>query len=202
MNNIITDSDFEQIEFNDITINDETLDDKFFFDCIFTNCDFTDSKFVNCKFNNCKFLNCNLSLIKIPKCYLSGNTFDKCKMVGIDWTVGAWKTPSKKRQPFTNIFRNSSLDYSFFVGMNLTEIKMIHCTAKEVYFDRAIICEGDFDGTDLERAIFTNCDLTKTDFSNAQNYSINPTLNIISQAKFSMPEALALIYALDIEIVG
>ena len=48
--------------------------------------------------------------------------------------------------------------------------------------------------------LFHNCDLSRSDFSGALNYSIDVRTNQVKQAKFSLPEAIALLQALDIRI--
>lgn len=42
--------------------------------------------------------------------------------------------------------------------------------------------------------------LTKADLRQAKNYSIRPDSNKIKKAKFSLPEAMLLLYGLDIEL--
>jgi hypothetical protein len=41
-------------------------------------------------------------------------------------------------------------------------------------------------------------DLTQADFTGARDYTIAPNLNQLKQTKFSLPEAMALLYGLDI----
>ncbi len=48
--------------------------------------------------------------------------------------------------------------------------------------------------------VFTNCDFTKADFSHAKNYSINPLINKIKNAKFAMPDAIRLLASFEVKI--
>lgn len=57
-----------------------------------------------------------------------------------------------------------------------------------------------FTRTDLEKTLFHHCDLSYADFSTALNYGINPQSNKITKTKFSLPEAVSLLQALDIII--
>ena len=69
----------------------------------------------------------------------------------------------------------------------------------------------DLTACDLSQAIFENCDLAgtlfentileKTDFRTAYNYSIDPELNKIKKAKFSLPGVLGLLSKYDIEVM-
>ena len=43
-------------------------------------------------------------------------------------------------------------------------------------------------------------DLTGADFRDAKNYVIHPALNKLSKARFSLPDAMNLLYCMDIEI--
>jgi uncharacterized protein YjbI with pentapeptide repeats len=75
------------------------------------------------------------------------------------------------------------------------------CIAREVYFEDVNLTLANFNETELTDSIFRNSTLIEADFSNAKNYLIDARKNNISKAKFSFPEALSLIYALDIEII-
>ena len=41
----------------------------------------------------------------------------------------------------------------------------------------------------------------QADLSAARNCQISPTQNTVTKAKFSLPEALALLYSMDIELI-
>jgi len=60
--------------------------------------------------------------------------------------------------------------------------------------------EADFRETDLEGNIFHHADLSKADFRDVKNYSINPQSNILKKARFSIPEVLSLLNFFDIQI--
>jgi hypothetical protein len=49
---------------------------------------------------------------------------------------------------------------------------------------------------------FENTNLEKADFGTAYNYSINPNLNRIKKAKFSLPAVTGLLDQYDIEITN
>jgi fluoroquinolone resistance protein len=44
--------------------------------------------------------------------------------------------------------------------------------------------------------------LSGADLSQARNYMIDPGLNELKKAKFSLPEAMALLYNMDITLTG
>ena len=67
-------------------------------------------------------------------------------------------------------------------------------------FSDCNLTEADFAGTDLESARFSNCDLTLANFKEARNYYIDIQHNKVKKTKFSLPEALRLLDAFDIEV--
>ena len=58
----------------------------------YVSCDFSETFFSSCKFTECRFENCNLSLMKLTNTKMSDVEFVSCKMIGIDWTMGDWKS--------------------------------------------------------------------------------------------------------------
>jgi fluoroquinolone resistance protein len=81
---------------------------------------------------------------------------------------------------------------------------------KSTNFKNSQLAEVDFTECDLTAAIFDNCDLTgatfentileKADFRTSCNYSINPEINKIKKAKFSLSGIAGLLNKYDIEI--
>jgi uncharacterized protein YjbI with pentapeptide repeats len=70
----------------------------------------------------------------------------------------------------------------------------------ETDFTECDLSESVFDNCDLQRAIFFNSVIQEVDFRNAYNYSINPEVNRIKNAKFSLPGVTGLLDNYDIEI--
>jgi len=52
----------------------------------------------------------------------------------------------------------------------------------------------------LDRALFKKCNLSKTDFRNAYNFIIDPTINQMKGAKFSSEGALSLLNGFGIKV--
>jgi hypothetical protein len=46
--------------------------------------------------------------------------------------------------------------------------------------------------------MFSSTNLTKADLSTAKNYHIPPEQNILKGTRFSLPEAMSLLYSMDI----
>ena len=45
-----------------------------------------------------------------------------------------------------------------------------------------------------------HANLTEADFTGAKNYAIAPGMNTLKKTKFSLPEAMSLLYNLDIKL--
>lgn len=78
---------------------------------------------------------------------------------------------------------------------------MERCEAINVDFREANLSQADFAFTDLKDSLFQSTNLTGADLHNTVNYQIDPSQNNIQNARFSLPEAMALLYSMDIQIV-
>ena len=163
-----------------------------FVDCRFENCRFNGTLFEKCRFEDCVFSDCDLSLIKPKYSSFIDVDFKDSKLVGVNWYQAAL--------PISANFYSSSLDFSSFVGLNLTNIKMTECLAREVDFMDANLTGGHFSATDFSDSRFVNVTLTRADFRQALNYAIDPNKNFLKKTRFSLPEAMSLLAGLDILI--
>jgi len=170
-----------------------------FHDCIFTDCAFVESILEDCVFINCTFRRCDLSLIQVPGGRFAGTRFEECKMIGINWTQADW-SGTRLSSPIS--FSKSILNHSTFIGLNLSKMQMKGCTAVNVDFREANLTLADFANSDLSDSLFTSTNLTKADFRGTRNYRINPAENTITRARFSLPEAMSLLYSMDIDLTG
>jgi uncharacterized protein YjbI with pentapeptide repeats len=79
---------------------------------------------------------------------------------------------------------------------------MVECVAKGVDFADADLSQADCGHTDFGESRFLHTDLTEADFVGATNYAIAPNLNVLKRTKFSLPEAMSLLYGLEIILSG
>jgi len=120
-------------------------------------------------------------------------------LLGIDWTEADWSDWATKISPIE--FENCVLEYSIFFGLELKKIKLKDCNAREVNFAETDLSDADFAGTDFAGAIFLKTNLVKANFVGAKNYALNVMDNKTKGARFSLPEAIRLLYYLNIAIV-
>ena len=98
------------------------------------------------------------------------------------------------------------------IYLNLTEEEMIFYRKKikKTTFKNTQLRETDFTECDLTESLFDNCDLTsatfdhtiieKADFRTSYNYTIDPEINRIKKAKFSISGISGLLEKYDIII--
>jgi fluoroquinolone resistance protein len=166
-----------------------------FFECTFIDCSFSGAILENCRFNTCVFRDCDLSLVKISGTSFPSTRFENVKMIGVNWTSGDWNSLGIGTPPE---FINCVLNHGTFIGVDLKHTQMADCIAREVDFREADLSGVVFGRTDFSGSIFHNTDLSEADLSQASGYSIDPGVNLLKGGKFSLPEALALLYSMDI----
>jgi len=166
------------------------LDRKEFQGCQFAGCSFTECKFQYCKFIECSFIDCVLSAVNPVDSRFRDVKFLKCKVIGVDWTKAPEVSDLK--------FDDCQINYSNFSMLKIPGIRIVKCIAKEVNFTETDLSKGDFRKTDFEKSRFFKTNLSEADFRGATSYNIDVKYNLIAHAKFSLPEAVALLNSLDI----
>lgn len=181
-----------------IDASSEIIRDKEFIDCTFDHCTFVETQFDDCIFTDCIFTECDLSLISVKNCRFMGTRFVKSTVIGVNWTFAAWDRKFLMR---AIDFEDCNINYNIFIGLKLRKMMIKGCAARGTDFADADVTEADFQKTDFEEARFLHTDLTQVNLVGAKNYQIVPDLNTIKDAKFSLPEAVSLLYNMDIEII-
>ncbi|HBA59933.1 MAG TPA: hypothetical protein DCZ92_03755 [Elusimicrobia bacterium] len=184
--------------FDGLALKGKAVTSKHFSGCVFRNCDLTGLTFRFCKFTDCRFESCNLSLLKVPGTVFSGVSFKDSKLVGVDWTQASWPK-IKLAAPLA--FAGCLLNDSNFLGLALAGTAMTGCLARDADLREADLAGSDLTKTDFSGALFSNTNLAGADLTGARNYAIRISENKVKDAKFSLPEAMDLLYCLDIKIV-
>ncbi|OGR78609.1 MAG: hypothetical protein A2X32_05005 [Elusimicrobia bacterium GWC2_64_44] len=166
--------------------------------CLFRNCDLTGAEFRDCRFTDCAFESCNLSLVRLPRTALSGLRFKSSKLTGVNWAEAAWP---RIKLPGALKFEDCVLSDACFLGLHLREAVFAGCLAKGADFREADLEDADLTRTDFSGALFVGTNLSGADLSGARNYAIRAAENKLKGAKFSLPEAMALLYCMDIKLV-
>jgi fluoroquinolone resistance protein len=184
--------------FKDVRLERVQLVSSEFYDCTFMRCSFAESVLRDCRFASCTFQACDLSLAQVLNCAFSATRFEDSKVIGINWTRADWSA-TRLQRPIG--FFKCSISHSTFIGLSLRQIQIKDCVAMDVDFREADLSRADLTGTELSDSLFSNTNLTEADLSGAHNYHIDPKQNTLKQAKFSLPEAISLLYSLGIILV-
>jgi fluoroquinolone resistance protein len=192
-----TQSEYNSLEIRAANLRGGLLEQKEFIACTFIKCVFRETVFHGCEFRECLFRGCDLSLSSLKSSVFSGCLFEDCQLVGVNWTEAAWKK-SRLLKPVD--FSGCSINHSTFMGMDLKKIRIIRCSAREVDFTDANLSLADCTFSDFADSRFLHTDLSGADFTGATNYAIAANLNTLKKTKFSLPEAMSLLYGLDIEL--
>lgn len=161
--------------------------------CIFNNCNFDHSDLSAFEFVGCVFNGCNLSLAQLNKAVFRDVQFKDCKMVGLRFDACSGFGLSFS-------FDGCRLNHSSFYKTKIKKTVFKNSQLRETDFAEADLTGSVFDNCDLVQAIFDHTTLEKADFRTAYNYSINPEINRIKKAKFSLLGVPGLLGKYDIDI--
>ncbi len=189
-------AEYASEEFKKLDLRSARITEKRFQGCTFVKCSFNEAVFSACVFHECVFKNCDLSLAKFPGASFKACRFEDSQFIGVDWTETAWTGGKVIFKPAD--FTGCVLNYSVFMGLDMKNVVLRKCLAKEVSFEEANLTKADCRGTDFSGSRFVHANLTEADFTGALNYTISPTLNTLKKTKFSLPEAMSLLHNLDI----
>lgn len=189
--------DFEHERFENMQLEPGDSLDASFVECTFSSCSFNEAKLRHCHFNSCVFQGCDLSLSDITGSSFPSTQFENSKLLGINWTRASWSALSIGRPP---VFDKCLLNHSTFINLNLKGCRIVESTAREVDFRGADLSGASFRGTDLAGSLFNDTDLQGADFRGAYGYDIDPLENQLKGARFDLPEAIALLYSMDISL--
>ncbi|HEV7231786.1 MAG TPA: pentapeptide repeat-containing protein [Bacteroidia bacterium] len=179
--------------FEKINYTLEGLTNSEFENCTFKQCDFTNCDLSGNRFCDCTFINCNLALVKLTGTGLRSVAFKECKVLGLNFS-------HCDTFLFAVHFENSIVDYSSFMGRKMLKTNFIQSSLKEVNFSNCQLQGSVFHQTDLRGALFHQSILKQADFRTAFNFIIDPALNDVKKAKFSLHGLAGLLASYDIVI--
>ncbi len=161
--------------------------------CLFKTCNFSNIDLSNFKFLECEFTGCNLSMAKLTETAFREVKFTDCKMLGLHFDDCAPIGLSIG-------FDNCNLTHSSFYQTKMKGTVFKSCLLHEVDFVETDLSNCLFDYCDFIKAVFGNSILEKTDFRSSYNYAIDPEINRVKKAKFSLSGIAGLLNKYDIEI--
>jgi uncharacterized protein YjbI with pentapeptide repeats len=78
------------------------------------------------------------------------------------------------------------LNFSSFYKLKLKSTSFRDCQLQDVEFAEGDFTKAVFHNCDLSKANFEHTTLESADFRTAYNYSVNPEINRVKKAKFSL----------------
>ena len=161
--------------------------------CIFNSCNIAETDLSAFKFIDCTFNGCNLSLTKLNKTVFREAIFKDCKMLGL-------RFDSCNEFGLSFSFDGCQLNHSSFYKTKIKKTGFKNSQLQETDFEEADLTSAVFDNCDLTQAIFDHTTLEKADFRTSYNYSIDPEINRMKKARFSVLGVSGLLDKYDIDI--
>jgi len=161
--------------------------------CLFTQCNLSEQDLTDSNFSDCEFRSCNLSMVNLHGVALRNIKFSDCKLLGVHFE-------HCNEFLFEVGFENCQLDLSSFYKLGLKKTIFRNCSLHEVDFTLCDLNQAVFDECSLMGATFDNTKLESCDFRTAVHYAINPEINKIKKAKFSVQGLPGLLYQYGIEV--
>ncbi len=161
--------------------------------CQFNHCDFKELNISEYRFLDCTFMGCDLSNIHIHKCSFQNVKFVNCKLMGLHFDT-------LESLNLSMHFENCVLSHSIFHKMQLNRCSFKDCKLHQVDFEEAQLKKVDLLNCDLLGANFIKTNLAQADLTDSINFSIDPELNRIQGASFSIPEVFNLLNKYQLKI--
>ncbi|MBK0378082.1 pentapeptide repeat-containing protein [Mucilaginibacter segetis] len=173
----------EQIKGNNLTYEN----------CKFTGCDFAGNYLDSIVFIDCVFEDCNLALASVANTGFQNINFTHCKLSGVNF--------SKSRDFLFEInFDHCILDNAIFYRKKNKSAKFSDCSMVETDLTEADLASAKFVNCNLHRAFFNNTILKGADLRTSFNFNIDPDINHIKKACFSLNGLPGLLSKYDIKV--
>jgi len=183
----------EDETFTKITADAIKGSNRAFENCRFISSDLSYADLSGMVFTDCYFEGCNLSLIKLSDTGLQDIKFKDCKLSGADF--------SKARDFLFEVnFDNCILDNTIFFKKKNKGAKFTDCQMVETDLTEADFTDAQFVNCNLNRAFFNRTILKNADLRTSYNFIIDPDINNLKKARFSMQGLPGLLAKFDIRI--
>ncbi|KAA9332921.1 pentapeptide repeat-containing protein [Hymenobacter busanensis] len=157
--------------------------------------DFSQTSLSGWRFTDCRFENCNLAGTSIANTAFQNVAFDGCKLLGLPFQAC-------RDMLFAVHFDHCQLAYASFHGRSLPNTRFVGCSMQEVDFTHADLTQAVFQDCQLRRAVFRQSKLNGTDFSTAQEVTLDPALNEVKNARFALSSLPGLLTQFELDIVN
>lgn len=190
--------EFTAQTFKRVSCPREALVRKEFERCTFTRASFSETTFDHCVFRDCTFTDCTLRFAHVQGSRFTNIKFEKSDVTYVNWAEATWSTMGLIN---ALSFTECNISHSTFFGLTLKKLVLQKCVAQNVDFADADLTQALCVETDFTESRFLNTNLTEANFTHAFGYAISPLSNTLKKARFSIPQALSLLTALEIVVV-
>jgi len=165
-------------------------------------------------FEYCKFTNCDFSYADFSNKIFIECLFEDCNLSLANVSNAGLQNISFKHCKLSGVnftktkdflfevnFENCILDNAIFYKKKNKKAIFKDCSMVETDFTEADLSDCKFDNCNLNRAFFDRTVLKNADLSTAYNFTFNPDSNDIKKAKFSVHGLPGLLARYDIRII-
>jgi fluoroquinolone resistance protein len=178
---------FDELTFTGLALAEADLGGKSFSSCTFRNLKLSQSRWREARLEDCVFESCDLTRLVPAGLALRGVRFERCKMMGIDWSdLGAYPDLA---------FSDCNLDYGSFVSLKARKTPFLRCSLVEATFVDCDLGEARFSECAFTGARFERCDVRKAVFAGSHGLLLDPATNQIKGA--TIPADAARLLALS-----
>lgn len=182
------DQRIEKCDISDLDFNEE-YEQCTFVECDLSKQDLSERKFIDCRFEDCDLSNATLNNtalreVHFKNCKLLGLFFEQCNPFGLELS-----------------FEHCVLDHSSFHGVNLPQTTFTQCRLIDVDLSNADLSESEFNDCDLQGTVFDRTNCEGADLSTSVNILLDPDINRLKHARFSLSSLPGLLYKHQIDIV-
>ena len=166
-----------------------------FENCVFKGVNLERAVLVGASFTECRFEDCNFSGADLTDTSLGECRFTGTKLSGINWALSHVNRFAARPLEFLRC----SMDFCWFVGVDLARCRFIDCSIREADFSEARLANAGMNDCDLQGTRFHQTDLERASLVGSFGYVFDPRENRTKGLKLSPAESWPLLKALGIE---
>lgn len=161
--------------------------------CTFANCVFSNTLLTGVSFLDCTFEDSDLSMAKVDETAFKNVQFKNCKLLGVNFDDCNGFLLALE-------FDNCLLNFCSFYKLKLKNTVFKDCKLEEVEFVETDLTNAAFKNCDLKDAKFENTLLENADLRTSFNFSIDPEVNRVYKAQFSIHNVAGLLHKYKIKV--
>jgi len=196
-NSDLSEQVFDAVDFADEIWAEELIVGSEFVGCTFSGVTFASSELRACRFVECTFVRCDLAVVRLADSFMTGSTFEDCRLSGIDWTRGRW---ADHQLHGPNAFERCDLSMGVFDDLNLTDLLMTGCKVHDSSFRNTRLSGANLEGSSLSGTDFTGAILSGARLVNTSGIALDPRSCDLTGAVLDLASAMSIVWTLGVTI--